>query len=161
LVWENLVYVLREELGLTGAKVGCGTGDCGACTVLIDGKAVKSCLFPAMKAEGKEIIKRLIQISDVFIENSQPAVMEDFGLTYDVISAWNPNIIMLSMSGFGQTGPYKYFRSLGAHHGNFSAWPCVSDICPKIFAAHHNVRSTICLAGNDRDFRYCSFRIRI
>jgi len=54
--WKSLAEVLREELGLTGTKVGCDTGNCGACTVLVDGKAVKSCLFLAPKASGKEII---------------------------------------------------------------------------------------------------------
>ncbi len=54
--WWTLARVLREELGLTGVKVSCETGDCGACTVLIDGKAVKSCIYPVMKAIGKDII---------------------------------------------------------------------------------------------------------
>ncbi len=54
--WKSLAEVLREELGLTGTKIGCDTGNCGACTVLIDGKAVKSCLLLAPKAEGKDII---------------------------------------------------------------------------------------------------------
>ena len=52
----NLAHVLREELSLTGTKIGCGTGECGACTVLVDGKAVKSCLYLAMKARGKDIL---------------------------------------------------------------------------------------------------------
>ena len=54
--WWSLARVLREQLGLTGTKISCETGNCGACTVLIDGKAVKSCLYLAMKARGKDII---------------------------------------------------------------------------------------------------------
>ena len=54
--WWTLAQVLRNELRLTGTKVSCEVGDCGACTVLVDGKAVKSCLYLAMKARGKDIL---------------------------------------------------------------------------------------------------------
>lgn len=52
----TLAELLREELHLTGTKEGCGIGMCGACTVLLDGKAIKSCLVLALKANGKEIM---------------------------------------------------------------------------------------------------------
>ncbi|WP_276374941.1 (2Fe-2S)-binding protein [Chryseolinea sp. H1M3-3] len=52
---ESLLMVLRNHLDLTGSKYGCGEGACGACTVLIDGKATRSCITPASSMEGKEI----------------------------------------------------------------------------------------------------------
>ncbi len=52
---SSLLDALRDELGLTGAKEGCGTGDCGACSILMDGKLVNSCLVLAPEAEGAEI----------------------------------------------------------------------------------------------------------
>lgn len=52
---QKLLYVLRDQVGLTGTKYGCGEGQCGACTVLIDGTAIRSCLSPVASAIGKKI----------------------------------------------------------------------------------------------------------
>ena len=52
---QSLAEVLREELNLTGTKIGCNQGDCGACTVLIDGRAVSSCLTLAVEVRGRRI----------------------------------------------------------------------------------------------------------
>ena len=52
---ETLLDVLRDRLGLTGSKEGCGTGDCGACSVTLDGRVVCSCLVLGAEAEGREI----------------------------------------------------------------------------------------------------------
>ena len=53
---EPLLYVLRNALRLTGVKYGCGLGQCGACTVIVDGEAVRSCQIPASKAAGKTVL---------------------------------------------------------------------------------------------------------
>jgi len=77
--WKTLNEVLREELNLTGTKLGCGTGDCGACTVLVDGRSVSSCLTLAVEMDGKEITtveglapsgERLHPIQKAFIEKA-------------------------------------------------------------------------------------------
>ena len=52
---RRLLDVLREDLGLTGTKEGCGEGECGACTVLVDGAVVDSCLVPVCQVEGTEV----------------------------------------------------------------------------------------------------------
>ena len=51
----TLLQLLRDKLELTGTKEGCGMGECGACTVLLEGKSVNSCIFPAMEVDGKNL----------------------------------------------------------------------------------------------------------
>ncbi len=53
---QTLLDVLRDELGLTGSKEGCGSGDCGACSVIVDGRLVCSCLMFGAEADGKDIV---------------------------------------------------------------------------------------------------------
>ena len=73
---ESLLAVLREELDLTGTKYGCGEGQCGACTVLVDGRPVRSCLTPAASVAGKSVTTiegleengRLDPLQEAFIE---------------------------------------------------------------------------------------------
>ena len=53
--WRTLLEMIREDFKLTGAKEGCGQGECGSCTVIMGGKSVNSCLVPAVEADGQEI----------------------------------------------------------------------------------------------------------
>jgi len=53
--YSRLIDVLRGSLGHTGTKEGCGKGECGACTVIVDGRAVNACLYPALEVEGKSV----------------------------------------------------------------------------------------------------------
>jgi len=72
-----LLWVLRTELSLTGTKYGCGKGACGACTVLVDNKRVRSCMFPARNVNGKEVLTieglaengKLHPVQEAFIEH--------------------------------------------------------------------------------------------
>ncbi len=75
-----LVHALRDGLGLTGAHVGCDTSQCGACTVLVDGRAVKSCTLLALQAEGSEVSTIEGLATDGELHPVQRAFVEHHGL---------------------------------------------------------------------------------
>jgi aerobic carbon-monoxide dehydrogenase small subunit len=78
--WKSLADVLRDELNLTGVKIGCNEGQCGSCTVLIDGKPVKSCLVLAPKVNGKEILTIEGLAKDGSLHPLQEAFMKHFAV---------------------------------------------------------------------------------
>src|SRR5262245_47051232 len=73
----SLLAIVREYLGLTGSKYGCGEGECGACTVLVDGEAVRSCVTPVGSVQGRQVVtieglemhSRLHPLQQAFLDN--------------------------------------------------------------------------------------------
>ena len=90
-----LVYFLREEMGLTGTKVGCETSLCGACTVLIDGECVKSCTQLALQADGRSVMTIEGMANGEELHPLQEAFWEKHGLQCGYCT---PGMIMASAS---------------------------------------------------------------
>jgi aerobic carbon-monoxide dehydrogenase small subunit len=76
---RRLLDVLREDLGLTGTKEGCGEGECGACTVLLDGEVVDSCLVPVSQVDG-HAVRTVEGLGSRRPSTEQPAVLDDLNL---------------------------------------------------------------------------------
>ncbi len=77
---RRLLDLLREDLHLTGTKEGCGVGECGACTVIVDGKAVTSCLIPAAAVEGRTVVTIEGVGQDGKLDPIQEAVLKNHAL---------------------------------------------------------------------------------
>lgn len=77
---QRLLDMLRDDLRLTGTKEGCGIGECGACTVILDGKAVTACLVPAPAVEGRSVVTIEGVGQDGKLDPVQEAVLENHAL---------------------------------------------------------------------------------
>ncbi|MGH7562433.1 MAG: (2Fe-2S)-binding protein [Gemmatimonadales bacterium] len=89
---RRLLDVLREECGLTGTKEGCGEGECGACTVLVDGQAVCSCLVPVAQVSGMEVLT-IEGLQDT--HPLQRAMMDEVGAQCGICT---PGMIMMAIT---------------------------------------------------------------
>jgi aerobic-type carbon monoxide dehydrogenase small subunit (CoxS/CutS family) len=98
---QLLVYFLREQLGLTGTNVGCDTSTCGACTVLLDGRSVKSCTVLAVQADGAEVTTIEGLASDGELHTLQRLFHEKHGLQCGYCT---PGMIMAALSLINEHG---------------------------------------------------------
>jgi carbon-monoxide dehydrogenase small subunit len=92
---KRLLDVLREELSLTGTKYGCGEGECGACTVRLDGEAVMSCLVPVCQVEGREVATVEGLSTDEHLSELQQAFLECGGAQCGICT---PGVLMAAVA---------------------------------------------------------------
>lgn len=131
---ESLLSLLRYRLGLTGTKYGCGEGQCGACTVLLEGKAVRSCLTPAESAAGKKVLTieglsqdgRLAPLQQAFLDE------EAFQCGY-----CTPGMIMSAQALLAATPQPSQEEIHQRMNGNV----CRCGTYPRIVAAIHRAAS--------------------
>ncbi len=126
---EKLLWVLREQLGLTGTKYGCGMAQCGACTVLVDGRATRSCVTPVSAVAGK----RVVTIEGLSPDGSHP--LQQAWLTEDVPQCGycQPGQI-ISAAALLTQNPHPNDRDIDtALHGNL----CRCGTYPRIRRAVH------------------------
>jgi carbon-monoxide dehydrogenase small subunit len=135
---ELLVYFLREHLGLTGTNVGCDTATCGACTVLLDGKSVKSCTVLAVQADGRGVttIEGLAQ--DAQLHPLQRAFHEHHALQCGYCT---PGMIMAALSLIEENGDLSEEQIRLGLEGNLCRCTGYQNIVTAIQAAAPELRS--------------------
>lgn len=113
---ESLADTLRERLGLTSVKKGCEVGECGACTVLVDGEAIDSCIFLSLWAQGKKILTvEGLQDDNGELSSIQKAFVEEAAVQCGFCT---PGIIMSAVEivGSGKTYTREELRKLISGH---------------------------------------------
>jgi aerobic-type carbon monoxide dehydrogenase small subunit (CoxS/CutS family) len=125
---RSLLSVLRDDLDLTGAKYGCGEGQCGACTVLLDGQAVRSCITRVAAAKGKRIVTIEGLERDGQLHPLQEAFLETGAMQCGYCTA---GMILSGVSLLAQNGRPSAAEIVQAMQGNI----CRCGTYPRIVAA--------------------------
>lgn len=125
-----LLEVLREDLGLTGPKYGCGEGQCRACTVLIDGRASVSCVLPVRAAEGKKIVTIEGLAADGALHPVQQAFLEEGAMQCGYCV---PGMILTAAALLERTPRPSDAQIVEGMNGNL----CRCNGYPRIVAAIH------------------------
>jgi carbon-monoxide dehydrogenase small subunit len=130
-----LVHALRDGLGLTGTHVGCDTSQCGACTVLVDGRAVKSCTLLALQTEGNEVTTIEGLAADGELHPVQRAFVEHHGLQCGFCT---PGIILTTIDLLSRDGQPDEETIRHALRGNLCRCTGYDSIVDSVRAAAGN-----------------------
>jgi len=129
----DVIKIELPKIGDATRRFGTMT-ECGDSLPWLSESRNKRCVtLDLRKPEGADLLKRLVAQSDVMVENFQPGTLERWGLGYDVLSAVNPGLILVRISGYGQTGPYKDrpgFGRIGNAFGGLSFLAGYPDRAP-------------------------------
>jgi aerobic carbon-monoxide dehydrogenase small subunit len=129
---ELLVYVLREQLGLTGTNVGCDTSSCGACTVLLNGESIKSCTVLAVQADGQELTTIEGLATNGELHPVQQAFHEQHGLQCGYCT---PGMVMATVSLLEENAHPTEEEIRGALEGNLCRCTGYHNIVKAVQAA--------------------------
>jgi len=138
---EPLLYVLRNRLELTGTKYGCGEGQCGACTVLLDGNPVRSCITPASAATGKKITTIEGLANGEHLDPVQQAFLEAEAFQCGYCT---PGMILSAVALLRKSKTKLTDKEIIAHmNGNICRCGTYGRILEAIHAAANMSRSTV------------------
>lgn len=146
---ERLLDVLRQQLGLTGAKEGCGEGECGSCSVLVDGVLVNSCLVPMLQADGTHIITIEGLTEAAELHHLQRAFLECGGAQCGICT---PGIIMAACYLLSKKPQPKSDDIREGLSGNLCRCTGYAQICEAVSeaAAVDNAKRKNATGANDR-----------
>jgi aerobic-type carbon monoxide dehydrogenase small subunit (CoxS/CutS family) len=140
--FTRLVDVLREGFGLTGTKEGCGEGECGACTVLVDGQPVLSCLVPVCQVEDRrvETIESLGEPAPERLAPLQKALLEEGGAQCGICT---PGMVMTArawVKGGGSSRPAAIREALAGNLCRCTGYQHIVDAVARVVHERHGRR---------------------